>query len=1214
MTTQTFDPFVHLHNHADSSILDGFSTAKEMIAEVARLGQPAIAFTDHGKLLGLYDGYMAAQNAGIGFIAGIEAYFTPSTTTHDAKEPVFFGDGGRDDIAGKGAYTHLTLLAENNEGMENLFKLNLRASTEGFYRKPRMSMEMLADHSRGIIALSGCPSSETQVWLRQGRYDKALEFLSRLVDILGHNNVFIELMDHGMKSDLERGIRDDLLRLAHDLNLPLVATNDCHFATKENATSHEEMLAIQTGSLMSEPPDHAGGKRFAFEGDSYYLKSAAEMLEIFPEDKYPGAISNTLVIAERCNITIEPRDDLRPVFALPEGFTDETEYLKHLAYKGFKERLPHLFNDPKYNAQLELELGVIIPKNYSNYFLVTADLMQWARNNGIAVGSGRGSAGGSFLAFVMYITDVDPIKHDLLFERFLNPERDSPPDVDLDFDDRYRDRVYAYVVEKYGYEHVAQVLTRGTTKGKNSTKDLIKIHGYPFAVGNELTKAYPPDIFGKSMKLNDIYDPSSARYDEADAFRDKVVELGVEKVIERARMLEGRTRSTGVHACAVLISGKPLTTTVPLEMRQKDGILVAQWEYPNCEAIGLLKMDFLGLRNLGIVDDCVALIKKNKGITVDLDTIKQGKMDDAKTYKLLADGNTLGIFQLDGGPMRDLLKMMKPTEFDDIAAVLALYRPGPMGVNAHTDYALRKNGLQEVSYIHPHLEEALKPILGDTYGLIVYQEQIMKLAQVIAGYSLGEADILRRAMGKKKKSEMDMQWDRFSTGAYERGYSKESIRTLWDTVLPFADYAFNKSHSVAYGYMSYITAYLKANFPAEYMSALLTSTADDGTKTALYLDDAKHNKIKVLPPDINNSMRDYSPLSDTQILFGMKALKGVSDAVSDIIVAERTRNGRFTDFSDVMNRIPRTALNKRVLEAFAYGGGFDSMGYTRKSIIQSLEPLLKEYQKYARAQKKQETMGASLFDELDFEEVKPRYEITPCEEYPNMEKLFLERATLGLYVSGHPLDGLNLDTISSTKVAEILAGNVPSVEGFAPRGKEPIITVAGIAASFGARVTKAGKPFGSGVLEDRTGQIDFVMFSNVFSDFGSFMKTDGLYALTGYPQKRGEGFSFIVNSVRPLEFAASGNMPVRLKLTQDQWEKGYHEMMQRLSVHENNESKEATDVVISIRDFDGSVAEETLPIKVKPGTLLVSEMRELFGMGCIGRWRPRKPVSGSPNE
>jgi DNA polymerase-3 subunit alpha len=1214
MTTQTYDQFINLHVHTDSSILDGFSTAKETVAQAAALNQQAIAFTDHGKLIGVYEGYMAAQAAGIKFIAGIEAYFTPSTTTHGAKESVFFGPGGRDDISGAGAYTHLTLFAENNKGLENLFKLNLRASTEGFHRKPRMSLEMLADHSEFLVATTGCPSGEVQTRLRLGQYDEAVAFVSQLIDILGHDNVYVELMDHGMKSDLERGVRADLLRIAQDLNLPLLATNDSHYASPADVKSQEEMLAIQTGALMSELPDHEGGKRFAFEGDSYYLKTAAEMLELFPEDKYPGAVSNTVKLAERCNITITPREDLRPVFALPDGFTDETEFLKHLAYKGFKERLPHLFDDPKYNAQLELELGVIIPKNFSNYFLVTADLMQWARNNGIAVGSGRGSAGGSFLAFVMYITDVDPIKHDLLFERFLNPERDSPPDVDLDFDDRYRDRVYAYVVEKYGYEHVAQVLTKGSIKGKNSIKDEARIFEFPYALSNELTKAYPPDIFGKSMKLNDIYDPSSVRYDEADSFREKVIELNAQKIVESALKLEGRTRSTGVHACAVLISGKPLTTTVPLEMRQKDEILVAQWEYPSCEAIGLLKMDFLGLRNLGIVDDCVALIKKNKGITVDLDAIKQGNMDDPKTYKLLADGNTLGIFQLDGGPMRDLLKMMKPDAFKDIAAVLALYRPGPMGVNAHTDYALRKNDLQDVSYIHSHLEVALKPILEDTYGLIVYQEQIMKLAQVIAGYSLGEADLLRRAMGKKKKSEMDMQWERFSTGAYERGYSKESIQVLWDTVLPFADYAFNKSHSVAYGYMSYITAYLKANFPAEYMSALLTSTADSTEKTALYLDDAKQNKIQVLPPDINHSVRDYSPLSDTKILFGLKALKGVSDSVSDTIVAERTRNGTFVDFSDVMNRLPRLTLNKRVLEAFGYGGAFDGMGYTRKSVIDSLEDLLKNYQKYSRAQKKQETMGASLFDELDFEEVKPRYEITPCEEYPNLEKLFLERQTLGLYVSGHPLDGLNLDSIASTKVGEILLGNVPSVEGFAARGKEPIVTIAGIAGSWGARVTKAGKPFGSGMLEDRTGSIDFVMFSNTFTQYGSFMKTDGLYALTGYPQKRGEGFSFIVNSVRPLEFAASGNMPVRLKLTQDQWEKGYHAMVQRLMVHENSEAKEATDVVISIRDFDGSVTEETLAFQVKPGTLLVSEMRELFGMGCIGRWRPRKPVTGPVEE
>jgi DNA polymerase-3 subunit alpha len=1205
MTTKT-DPFVHLHTHTDSSLLDGYGTAAETVAEAARLGQPAIAFTDHGKLLGLYSGYKEAQKNGIKFIAGIEAYFTPSTVHHGAKEPAFFGDGGRDDVSGKGAYTHLTILAENNVGLANLFRLNLRASTEGFYKKPRMSLEMLADHAEGLIVTTGCPSGEVQTRIRMGQFDQALGFASRLVDIMGQDNVFVELMDHDMSIDLERKVRAELMEIASILNLPLVATNDVHYSKKEDCTAHEEMLAIQTNSSMMELPDHRGGKRFAFEGDNYYVKSAAEMRRLFPDDQFKDACTNTLVIAERCNIEISARNDLRPHFELPEKFTDADEYIRHLAYKGFSERLPQKMDDEKYKRQLEYELSVIISKDYTNYFLVTADLCIWARNHDISVGSGRGSAGGSFLAFVMYITDVDPIKHDLLFERFLNPERDSPPDVDLDFDDRYRDQVYEYAVNKYGYDQVAQVMTLGKLKGKNSLKDEVRIYDHPFSVGNELTKAYPADIFGKSMPLGDIYNPGSSRYSEADEFRSKVEELGVQDVVNSALKLEGRTRATGVHACAVIISGKPLTLTVPLEMREKDKNLIIQWEYPDCENLGLLKMDFLGLRNLGIVADCVELIKETRGITIDLEAMKQAEMDDPATFKMMSEGKTLGVFQLDGGPMRDLLKLMKPTEFGDIAAVLALYRPGPMGVNAHTDYALRKNGLQEISYIHSSLETALKPILEETYGLIVYQEQIMKIAQVIAGYSLGEADLLRRAMGKKKKSEMEHQWVRFNDGAIERGYNTEAIKALWDTILPFADYAFNKSHSVGYGYMSYITAFLKANYPAEFMSALLTSTSDNTEKTALYLDDANHNGLKVLPPDVNSSQRNYAPRNETEILFGLKAIKGLSDTVADMIVEER-KKGRFTDFSDIMNRLPRTSVNKRVFEALALGGGFDSMGYTRKSVVDSLERVLKDYQKANRQAVKQESMGGSLFDGFDFaEELKPVYELSPADEYPKMEKLQLERDYLGLYVSGHPLDGLNLDAVTSTRIGQILIGDVPAVDGFAQRGKEPIITIAGMAASYASRMSKAGKMYGSGVMEDKTGVIDFVMFSQTFQEYGSLMKPDGLYALTGYPQKRGESFSFNIITVRPLEFSASGNMPVRIKVTQDQWERGgEYQLLLRLQVHENK-TEDATDVIVSIRDYDGSVTEEILPIQVKPSPLITSEIRELFGMGAIGRWRTRK--------
>jgi DNA polymerase-3 subunit alpha len=1205
MTNTVLDPFVHLHTHTDSSLLDGFGTVKETIGEVVKLGQPAVAFTDHGKLLNIYNGYVEAKNQGINFLAGIEAYFTPSTVHHSVKEPAFFGDGGRDDVSGKGAYTHLTILAENNEGLANLFKLNLKASAEGYYKKPRMSLEMLSEHSEGLIVTTGCPSGEIQTRLRMGQFDQALGFASQLMDIVGPENVYVELMDHNMTIDLERSVRSDLLQIAKILNLPLVATNDIHYAGKHDCESHEAALAIQTGSTLGELPDHRGGKRFAFEGDQYYVKSAAEMYALFPEDEFPGACSNTLVIAERCAIEIAPRTDLRPHFELPADFSDADEYLKHLAYKGFAERLPGKLQDEKYKRQLEYEISVIVSKDYTNYFLVTADLCIWARNNGIPVGAGRGSAGGSLLAFVMYITDVDAVKHDLLFERFLNPERDSPPDVDLDFDDRYRDQVYEYTVNKYGYDQVGQVVTFGKFKGKNSVKDAIRINDYPYATGNDLTKAYPPDIFGKSMSLADIYNPNSTRYSEADDFRKKVQEFQVQDAIKTAATLEGRIRSTGVHACAVIISGFPLADTVPVEIRDKDKAAVIQWDYPTCEGLGLLKMDFLGLRNLGIVDDCVKLIKETRGIDIDLEAIKQGPMDDPATYKMMAEGRTLGVFQLDGGPMRQLLKLMKPTDFGDIAALIALYRPGPMGVNAHNDYALRKNGLQDISYIHPTLETILKPILEETYGLIVYQEQIMKIAQVIAGYSLGEADLLRRAMGKKKKEEMDKQWDRFNTGAIERGYNTEAIKALWDTILPFADYAFNKSHSVGYGYMSYLTAFLKANYPAEFVSALLTSTADDGAKTALYLDDAKYSGLSVLPPSINHSQRNYSPLNEKEILFGLKAVKGISDNVSDTIVEER-KKGLFTDFSDVMNRLPRLTVNKRVLEALAYGGGFDRMGYTRKSVVDSLERILKDYQKASSQKKKQESIGASLFDGFDFEEdLKPKYELSPAEEYPNLEKLQLEREYLGLYVSGHPLDGLDFTSVKSVRIGEILAGNVASVpEGqYAQRGKEPITTIAGIVGSYSTRMSKAGKPFSTGILEDRTGVIDFPLFGIAQAEYGSLIKTDGFYALTGYPQLRGESYSFIVLSVRPLEFTSSGNMPVRVKVTQDQWYKGEYEFLLRLQNHEQFEN--GTDVIVSVRGYDGSVTEEVLPIQVKPSTLLTTQVRELFGMGAIGRWRAR---------
>lgn len=1205
-TNSKQDPFVHLHYHSTHSLLDGFGTEDETMQEVARLGQPAIAFTDHGKLTGIYSGYEAAKKNGLKFIAGLEAYFVPSTIQANKKEPTYFGDGGQGDVSGRGAYTHLTMLAENNEGLKNLFALNLQASQEGFYKKPRISLEMLSQRPKGIIVTTGCPSGEVQTRLRLGQYTEAREFAAHLVDIVGHDNVYVELMDHGMRSNLERGVRQGLLRIARELRLPLVATNDCHYVTQDQCEAHEELLAINTKSVMSELPDYAGGNRFAFEGNEYYIKSSQEMLKLFPEKEFTGAVSNTLAIAERCDIKIDYRDDLRPKFPIPDGYATEYEYLEEKAFNGLKERLPEKAETQQYRDQLKLELNVIKLKDYSNYFLVVADFIQWAKDNNIAVGPGRGSAGGSLLAYAMHITDIDPIRHGLFFERFLNPQRDSPPDIDCDFDDRYRDRVYEYVSHKYGYDHVSQVLTLGRIKGKNGLKDVARIFEFPFSVSNDLTKAYPGDVFGKSMSLHDVYDESSARYDDGADLRAKVVELNAERVAGEALKMEGRVRSNGVHACAVLISGKPLTDVVPLEVRQADNMLVAQWEYPVCEGLGLLKVDFLGLRNLGVMQDALNLIEKRQGVRVDLEKIKREEMNDPATFKLLSEGNTLGVFQLDGGPMRELLMKMKPTTFEDISAVIALYRPGPMGVNAHNDYADRKNGLQEVDYIHPEFSEVLKPILEETYGLITYQEQIMKIAQVVAGYSLGEADLLRRAMGKKKRYILDEQYSHFQAGAKERGYSDEAIKTLWDTIVPFADYAFNKSHSVGYAYIAYMTAFLKANYMAEYMSALLTSVSDDKDKTALYLDDVRKNGIQVLPPDVNKSLAGYAPLDASHILFGLKALKGVSDSVSGALVEERETSGAYADMSDLLNRLPSNVINRRVLEAFGYGGAFDSLGYTRKSVLYSLDGILETYQKNNRAKKKQEKMGVSLFDGFDFgEELKPVYEVKDFAEFSNLDKLKHEREVLGFYISGHPLDGLKIENIAHVPLESVVNGKVPFATGFVRRGEEPIVTVVGLVSLFAARMSRKGNHFGLGTIEDERYSLEFVMFGNSFTEYGSVVKPDLVCALTGYPQKRegSEKISFVVQSVKPLEFTQNGSLPVRVKVTRGQWQAGESELRRILNRHSN---PDGTDVVISIKEYGGSITEMTIPMNVEGSPLLIAEIRNLFGVTCIGRWRVPK--------
>lgn len=1868
--TRKPEDFVHLHVHADSSLLDGFGTIPEMVAEALRVGQKALAVTDHGNMHGVYDLYTHATAAGLKPIAGIEAYMAPSIVNRKHRGAAYFAEGGRGDVSGRGAYTHITLLAENNEGLHNLYKMGLLSYTEGFFQKNRIDLELLSQYGKGIIATTGCPSGEVQTRLRLGQKAEAYNFAGKLQEILGKENVFMELMEHGMKSDLERGVRGDLLELAKKLNMPLLATNDVHYTTKNQAHSHEEFLCVQTRSVMSTPPDHAGGTRFAFEGDSYYIKTAAEMEQLFPD--LPEALNNTLLIAERSNISIEPDPNLRPKIGIPNGLT-ENEYLKQEAITGLSRRAPEKAKKQEYIDRLETEIGILQMKDYVGYFLVVSDFVRWAKNNGVPVGHGRGclsgdsqiltpqgfkelrkiqqgdtvfdekgnqviipnkmtynceeelvhiksyyggngnkmtadhkvliskanpetnkrklsqgnrykkelnpvewvradevkkgdyvviprlkfanttegwkidktstsvvnhkdgrvsrnslsretglrrravsrflkgekvpetiktiltntienhgitveeiiktnsptvseiktnyiktsyeagvlfglfisdgwirsderaaigfaqrrsedegyipniinnvfgispthhnhrtkdlrqyfihhkgihklfqtlfpdyefnattkhipqefyttseefrrglleglwygdgshigktkystrslrlaqgvntlllslglpagikatqrhekregydttekteysvttapyfntenpnpsvtfrtdenfiyyrvretqtvppegkvydftvpttnsyvtdsyivhnSAGGSLVAYCLDITDIDPIKYNLLFERFINPERDSPPDIDMDFNDTDRERVIEYVRNKYGIEQVAQIATFGKIGAKAAIKDSIRIKEMPYSTGEALSKALPEPVSGKAITLKEVYDPDADRYPEAGEFRDLVKKIDAENVIETARNFEGRIRSTGVHAAALVISSKPVVESVPMMQRQNDGSMITQWDYPTSEHLGLLKVDFLGLRNLGIIAKTIKHIEKTRNEKVDLYKIIDGNMDDPKTYQLLAKGDSNGVFQLDSAGLQSLMKQLKPTEFNDIAALLALYRPGPMGVGAHVDYALRKNGEQKVTPIHTELEEPLKDILGETYGLCIYQEEIMLIAQKVANYTLSQADNLRRAMGKKKKSVLDAEYVPFSEGMRKNGYGEEAIKDLWNILVPFADYGFNKcvsdktvirmadgsaksireiynmfkrgeeiyvqsmwpdgevkphkvanvvstgmkevyrlktgtgrtvdltpehrllttrgylelqniiagedelivadevnevkpkvsrrftvenlgfisgygpnkdrmaefltensihfemnkpvgkgecdfyfegmywemdvmdrhisyfenkygsipfivvtpedyqeriadvlklehvrngdvvvsiekinrklptidiemaeggpknyltwkgivshnSHSVGYGMLSYLTAYFKANYPAEFMSALLSSVADDSDKTALYLNDCRNMGITVDPPNVNESNVDYEPASPTHIHFGFKAIRGIGEAVAEELVNIRG-NRPFKDFAEFITRIPKTVANKRILEALALGGAFDPLKVSRKSVVEFVPDLLKDLTKFHKRVAKADEV--SLFDLTDEFNVL----VPDTGEWSKLEKLKKERHALGLYVSGHPLEGLDLTSAGGTKIVDLTNGAIPPLQGWIPKDARPL-KISGIVTSLSKKRTKKGETFALGTVEDLTGTIPFVMFPKAFKDFGEFLELDGVYQLSGFHRERDiDGISFTVDALRPLEFGETGKLSLRVKLTEKQYNAAKDALLDKLKKHKSV-GEGSTNVIVSLKNESGTVWEETLDITVKASPVLSQEIRELFGMLSIGRWR-----------
>jgi DNA polymerase-3 subunit alpha len=1103
MTGTPSDSFVHLHVHTEYSMLDGAARVADLVKEVARQEMPAIAMTDHGNVFGAFEFYKQAKNVGVKPIIGIEAYLAPESR-HEKKR-VQWASGGDDDVSGGGAFTHMTILAENNQGLANLFRLSSLASLEGFYYKPRMDRELLSRYADGLIATTGCPGGEIQTRLRMGNYREALRAASDYRDIFGASNFYLELMDHGI--DIENRVREDLLKLAKDLKLPLLATNDLHYTFAEDGAAHEALLCVQSGSTLADP------KRFKFDNHEFYVKTAAQMRELFKD--IPESCDNTLLIAERCNVSLREGENLLPQFEVPQGESEDS-WLRTLSHKGLVDRLGDRVT-PVHIQRLDYELDVMIKMGFPGYFLVVADLCSHARKVGIRVGPGRGSAAGSLVAYALGITGLDPLEHGLLFERFLNPERISMPDIDLDFDERRRSEMIRYATEKYGDDRVAQIITYGTIKSKQALKDATRVLGYPYAIGEKLTKALPPSVMGKDITLGGVFDKDDPRHGEAGEFRTLYdTDVDSKRVVDLAKGLEGLKRQWGVHAAGVILSREPLLDVIPIHRREADGAIITQFDMGACEATGLLKMDFLGLRNLSVLDDALQNIKLNLGIDIVLEDLP---LADQKTFELLSRGDTLGVFQLDGGPMRALLRSMAPDSFADISAVIALYRPGPMGENAHNNYADRKNGRKPVEAIHPELREPLAEILGDTYGLIVYQEQVMAIAQKVAGFSLGRADLLRKAMGKKNKEILDKEYIPFEAGMKSNGFGDAAIKRLWEVLIPFSDYAFNRAHSAGYGVVSFWTAYLKANFPTEYMAALLTSVRDDKDKSALYLSECRRMGISVLPPDVNESNSEYTPRGK-DIRFGLAAIRNVGEGVVASIKSAREAKGAFTSFGDFLAKVDAQVCNKKTIESLIKAGAFDDLGHHRKALVaihlSAIDAVIES--------KRAEAIGQfDLFGDVGGSEMTGLEIEIPDGEWDKATLLTFEREMLGLYVSDHPLLGVEHILRSNTDMSiSALLDDGGVQEGF--------VTIGGLITGISRKVSRQGSSWAIVTIEDLEGALEVLFFANTYNQYALTLIEDRVVTIRGRVDRREDQVRFSALEMTSLDITSGPVGPLLISL------------------------------------------------------------------------------------
>jgi DNA polymerase-3 subunit alpha len=967
-----------------------------------------------------------------------------------------------------------------------------------------MDRELISRYSDGLIATTGCPGGEIQTRLRMGNYKEALRAASDYRDIFGANNFFLEVMDHQI--DIESRVKADLLKLGKELKLPLLATNDLHYTRHEDAAAHEALLCVQSGSTLADP------KRFKFDNDEFYLKTPAQMRELFKD--IPESCDNTLLIAERCNVKLRENENLLPAFEVPKGETEDT-WLRKESVRGLIEKLGDKATE-EYRTRLQYELDVMAKMGFPGYFLVVADLVGHAKKVGIRVGPGRGSAAGSLVAYALGITGLDPIEHGLLFERFLNPERISMPDIDLDFDERRRSEMIRYATEKYGEDRVAQIITYGTIKSKQSLKDATRVLGYPYAIGEKLTKALPPSVMGKDITLSGVFDPKDARHGEAGEFRQLYeTDPDSKRVVDLAKGLEGLKRQWGVHAAGVILSREPLLDVIPIHRREADGAIITQFDMGACESTGLLKMDFLGLRNLSVLDDALLNIKANQNIDVVLENLP---LSDQKTFELLSRGDTLGVFQLDGGPMRALLRSMAPDSFADISAVIALYRPGPMGENAHNNYADRKNGRKPVEPIHPELSEPLQEILGDTYGLIVYQEQVMAIAQKVAGFTLGRADLLRKAMGKKNKEILDKEYIPFEAGMKENGFSVSAIKRLWEVLIPFSDYAFNRAHSAGYGVVSFWTAYLKANYPTEYMAALLTSVRDDKDKSALYLSECRRMGIKVLPPDVNESDAEYTPRGK-DIRFGLAAIRNVGEGVVASVKAARESKGAFASFGDFLAKVDANVCNKKTIESLIKAGAFDSLQHPRKGLmaihLEAIDSVIET--------KRAEAIGQfDLFGGDSITQVAGLDIEIPTTEWDKSTLLTFEREMLGLYVSDHPLLGVEhvLRSHTDMSISQLLDDGP----------QDGIVTIGGLITGIQRKVSRQGASWAVVNVEDLEGAIEVLFFSNTYNQYALSLTEDRVVVVRGRFSRTDEQVRFTALEMKMPDISAAPTGPLLISL------------------------------------------------------------------------------------